>query len=515
MGKFLKHACLRAFLSTITTFVVLFAYPKPDTVYFEVGLEKAAKNAFEVQMTLTVKDAAPVIDLCMPVWTPGYYQVLDFGKNVNNFQVKDERGNALAWQKIGDSKWRIATDQASALVVHYTVNTERPFVAIPYIDEERAFIRPTGIFLYEENSIDRPAVVSVTLANGWRRIATGLDSIAPQVFLAKDFDILYDSPILVGELDELPSFLVGGKPHRFLGYNLAAFDRVTFMYDLERIVRAASDVIGDIPYDHYAFIGIGSGNGGIEQLNSTAIAFTGEGLDNPSSRMRTLCFIAHEYFHHYNVKRIRPIELGPFDYSRPNRTHGLWFSEGLTVYYEGVILGRAGLMTGGQVLEKWERIIQGYENNAGRKKQTLAESSRYTWEDGPFGRRGETISFYEKGPIIGMLLDMTIRSATDNQKSLDDVMRALYYGHYKEKQRGFTEQEIQDFCEGIAGKDLNAVFSYIYTTEEIDYQKYFGLVGIDFDRVYKEDGTAQVTLKPSLTTSTVQKDILDSMLGSF
>lgn len=197
--------------------------------------------------------------------------------------------------------------------------------------------------------------------------------------------MLYDSPILVGSLRELPSIEVGGAQHRFIGYQMAQFDTKSFIGDLERIVRSASDIIGEIPYDRYNFLGLGMGNRGSEQLNSTAIAFTCERLDiDPENRLRTLAFLAHEYFHHYNVKRIRPIELGPFDYSRPNRTNGLWPSEGLTVYYENIILKGAGLIGPVQVLEDWENTIQGYENNAGRKKQTLAQSSWNTWEDGPF-----------------------------------------------------------------------------------------------------------------------------------
>lgn len=505
----MMRAC---FLFVFLVFSLTYARAVSDTVYFHVGLAKASENLFEVKMDIPIRDHSPVIDLSMPVWTPGYYQVLDFGKSVVCFSVKDGKGNDLSWQKLSDNRWRVGLDGATQLQVSYEVQASRPFVAIPYIDPHRAFIRPTGVFLYGEELLNNPVVVHIEADDATQQIATGLQALGTYRFFADNFDVLYDSPLLVGDLQELPAFTVGGKSHRFLGYGMVDFDKKSLMQGIEKIVRVATDMMGDIPYEHYTFIGLGAGNGGIEQLNSTAISFTGEGLDDPSSRLRTLSFIAHEYFHHYNVKRIRPVALGPFDYSRPNRTDGLWLSEGLTVYYEGVLLNRAGLMTGTQVLEKWQSIIQGYENNSGKTKQTLAESSLHTWEDGPFGKRGETISFYEKGPIIGMLLDASIRSATDNEKSLDDLMRSLYYSFYKDKNRGFTAAEVKHVCEELAGHGLDEVFSYIYSTDTINYQKYFSLIGLEFETKI-EDGKVQVYLKPAQEVSSSKARILEDLFG--
>ena len=501
------------FLSLFLFSIQLNAFAQKDTVLFHVDLSERNGNKFKVQMELKVKDNAASLDLNMPVWTPGYYQQLDFGKKVSDFEVLDESNTALPWQKTRDDQWRIACKNSKSIRANYTVTTDRPFVAIPYIDAERAFIRPTGVFIYPEKNLDAIVIVKIKEMGQWDKIATGLDSIAPNTYIAKHFDILYDSPILVGNLTELPRFNVGGKEHRFLGYQMADFDKDSFIKDIERIVISATSLFGDIPYDHYTFIGLGKGNGGIEQLNSTAIAFTGEGLDNPDNRLRTLSFIAHEYFHHYNVKRIRPIELGPFDYSRPNRTNGLWLSEGLTVYYENLILKNAGLLKPEQGLEDWQNTIQGYENNAGRKKQTLVQSSWNTWEDGPFGKRGETISFYEKGPIIGMFLDLAIRNASKNKKSLNDVMRALYYNFYKENERGATEAEIKMTCESIAGQNLDEIFSYIQNLDDLDYQKYLAMAGIQYQKSNNADGKSSIKLSIQPQLSTLQKEILNDIFG--
>src|SRR5690606_32667061 len=138
----------------------------------------------------------------------------------------------------------------------------------------------------------------------------------------------FDSPILASELEELPAFRVNGVPHRFIGYQLGEFDKVKFMADLKKIVESAVALIGDIPFKEYTFIGIGPGQGGIEHLNSTTISFNGSGLNTPGGRLRLYNFIAHEYYHHYNAKRIRPIELGPFDYKNTSKTRMLWVAEG-------------------------------------------------------------------------------------------------------------------------------------------------------------------------------------------
>ena len=193
-------------------------------------------------------------------------------------------------------------------------------------------------------------------------------------------------------------------------------------------------------------------------------------------------FLGHEYFHNYNVKRIRPYELGPFDYDRENRTYLLWVSEGLSVYYEYLIVKRAGLMTDDELLKSLEDNINTIENDPGRHYQSLSQASYDTWDDGPFGNKpgsaDKSISYYEKGPLIGMILDFSIRNATENQKSLDDVMRFLYRHYYKNLNRGFTDAEFQQACQDQAGISLSKEFEYVYTTKEIEYSTYLSYAGL-------------------------------------
>jgi len=208
------------------------------------------------------------------------------------------------------------------------------------------------------------------------------------------------------------------------------------------------------------------------------------------NRLKMYFFLAHEYFHHYNVKRIRPIELGPFDYDNGSRTKMLWVSEGLSVYYEEMIVKRAGLCSEDELLNAFRSNILAYEGKPGRLYQSLTQASYETWSDGPFGRTGDevnkTISYYDKGPAVGMLLDFKIRHETKNKKSLDDVMRTLYKEFYQQKKRGFTEDEFRQVCEKTAGTTLADVFDYVSTTKEVDYKKYLQYAGLDIDTTSKE-----------------------------
>ncbi|MBO9637702.1 MAG: M61 family metallopeptidase [Siphonobacter aquaeclarae] len=431
-------------------------------------------------------NAAPVFK--MPVWTPGYYQLMNYAGNVSGFTATDAQGKTLTWSKPTPSSWKIDAGKNTSLRIRYDVLATRSFVAASYLNHDRAYLSPAGVFLHLKDRITLPVTVTLKPLPDWSpRIATGLEPVAGQsyTFAAPDFDVLYDSPILMGKLEELPAFSVKGIPHYFVGYQLGQFDKPGFMADLSKIVTVASELIGDIPYKHYTFIAIGPGGGGIEHLNSTSVAFDGNQLNTRGGRLKLYNFLAHEYFHHYNVKRIRPVELGPFNYDAENKTRMLWVSEGFTVYYEYLVVRRAGLMSDEELFSSFEKNLRNYENKPGRLYQSATQASYETWSDGPFGRTGDevnkTISYYDKGPVLGLLLDFRIRYVTGNKKSLDDVMRALYQTYYKEKKRGFTEDEFRKTCESIAGKQLNEVFDYASTTRPVDYPKYFAYAGLNID----------------------------------
>ncbi len=468
---------------------------------------RISKDNINIEFTLSVEDpASHIVHVVlkyegatgnetvfkMPVWTTGYYQIMNFADQVSQFKVTDLESKPVNWEKLSNNTWKVANQQVHSFLVSYDVKGTRAFVASNVIEEERTYLSPAGVMVYPVGLINHPVTVVIKPYRTWNTIATGLELIPGKenTYSAPDFDILYDSPFLMGsKLESLPVFYVKGIPHYFIGYNMGNFDKQQLMDDLKKIVEAAVNMIGDIPYKHYTFLAIGPGGGGIEHLNSASVSFSGQGLNTTAGKIKMYSFLAHEYFHHFNVKRIRPIELGPFDYDKGSPTKMLWVSEGISVYYEFMLLRRTGLMTEEDFLKALHTNMMAYEGKPGRLYQTLTEASYNTWSDGPFGRTGDdvnkTISYYEKGPVVGAMLDLAIRHETKNKKSLDDVMRSLYKEYYQTKKRGFTEEEFRKTSETIAGSALQEVFDYTSTVKELNYPKYFGFAGMDVDTVAK------------------------------
>ncbi|MCU0363315.1 MAG: hypothetical protein MUE32_08160 [Bacteroidales bacterium] len=461
------------------------------------------------------------VELRMPRWMPGYYQIMEYTKEVSNFSAAGSNGNAIPVIKTNNNAWLIVPGNNTSFRISYDVCADKKFVANNFLDSTHAYIVPAATFMYVSNRTDIPVSVKVIPFKSWNDIATGLEVADgnENEYHAPDFDILYDCPILIGNLDELPSFTVGGIKHRFIAYNPGNFDRGAFITSLEKTVKAATEIMGDIPYNEYTFIGIGPGAGGIEHLNNTTVSFNGGRLDNPDAMKGMLKFLAHEYFHHYNVKRIRPYELGPFDYSEEARTNLLWMSEGLTVYYEYLIVRRAGLISEDELIASLESDINTLENDPGRRYQSLTQASYNTWSDGPFGNRSpgpdRSISYYVKGPLVGLVLDLKIRNATENKKSLDDVMRLLYTTYYRKLQRGFTDAEFQKACEEIAGISLSSEFEYVYTTREIDYSTYLSYAGLNIsEEADKSTGKSIFTITAKDNIESLQSSIFRSWSGN-
>ena len=423
----------------------------------------------------------------MPAWSPGYYGIGDYSRNVSNFRVEDGAGHALPFEKTARSTWRVAAGNAPAMVLNYDVFGNTSFAANTYVTEDRAYLSPSGIFVYLPGQIQHPVTVTIQMPAGWKQISTGLEPVKgkPDTLSAPDFDVLYDAPILIGNQEYL-QFAVKGVPHYVaIEFVPESVNRPKMLADLQKMVTAATQLIGDVPYKHYTFLMVGRGNGGIEHLNSSSDFFNGESITTDAGYLRWLSFIAHEYFHNFNVKRIRPIALGPFDYDRENLTHMLWVSEGLSVYYEDLLLVRAGLMTKEQYLDKMAAAIGSFENASGRHYQSATESSMNTWSSGSGvgGDRNTTISYYNNGAMLGAMLDLKIREGSRNRKSLDDAMRGMYRKYYLEKKRGFTDAEFRAECEAAAGGDMTEVFEYASTSKEVDYAKYFALAGLKLNAV--------------------------------
>jgi len=491
----------------------------PHLQYF-ISFPQPERHSFDVELHIS-SWKQDTIRLKLPNWMPGYYQMMYYAKDLENILARDENGNRIPVDRIDDNTWSISGIRNKSFFVSYTIRTRRQFVANSYVDNDHAYLLPGNTFLYVDGFLQAPVSVKILMNPNWDGIVTGLESVNgnSNEFFAADFDILYDCPILMGDLEELAPFEVMGIKHRFIGYKLGSFDRLLFMDKLKKAVQAAVAIFGEIPYKQYTFIAIGPGRGGIEHLNNTTVSFDGKRLNSPDGMNSMMSFLAHEYFHHFNVKRIRPFELGPFDYDNENRTNLLWLSEGITVYYESQILKRAGLIDSVTFFSLLNSELNTLENDSGRFHQSLSQASYNTWEEGPFGTKGsgpdKSISVYNKGAIFGMLLDLEIRGVTRNSKSLDDVLRTLYWKYYKEEKRGFTDAEFQQVCEQVAGTSLKNLFEYVYTTKEVDYAKYLSQAGLIIERQFPGSGekTQKLAITRQANLNPLQSAILSSWLG--
>lgn len=460
------------------------AHAAADAMAFTVSMPQPATHTLHVTFRCEGLKGE-LQDFKMPAWSPGYYGIGDYSRNLSNFRVEDGAGHALPFEKTARSTWRVVSANAPAIVLNYDVFGATSFAANTYVGEDRAYLSPSGVFVYVAGQIQHPVSVTIQLPSIWKQIATGLEPVEgkPGTFSAANFDVLYDCPILMGNQEYL-QFAVKGVPHYVAIENVKEdVDRPKMVADLKAMVTAATQLIGDVPYRHYTFLMMGRGGGGIEHSNSSSNQFDGNSLSTPNGYLRWLSFICHEYFHNFNVKRIRPIALGPFDYDQENLTNMLWVSEGLSVYYQDLVLVRAGLMTKEQYLDKMAAAIGAFENASGHHYQSATESSWNTWSTGSGigGDRNTTISYYNNGAMLGAMLDLKIRDGSKNRKSLDDVMRGLYRKYYLEKKRGFTDAEFRQECESAAGGDLTEVFEYAATTREVNYARYYALAGLKLD----------------------------------
>jgi predicted metalloprotease with PDZ domain len=460
---------------------------QPDIAY-TVSMSKPYTHLLEVEMRLRARDLPANTDLLLPVWTPGSYLVREFERHVQGFAAKDASGRALAWRKLNKNTWRIETNGANEIVATYSVYANELSVRTNELNDEHAFWNNAALLMFPAGWIKAPATLKVVPYGDWK-IATGLAPVAnqPNTFRAENFDVLYDSPFEVGNFQTL-NFEVNGIPHRIVINGEGNYDAERLRRDVQKIVETTGKLYGNkFPYREYTFIlnlrTAGSGNG-LEHVNSTALIFKPFGFRSAADYPEFLQLVAHEHFHAWNVKTIRPDALGPFDYTAENYTRLLWVAEGLTDYYGYLIVQRAGLMADREFLNDFAVSIQDLQNRPGRFETSLEEASFDAWIK--YYRPDENavnnqISYYDKGRIVGLLLDLEIRKASKGARSLDDVMRYLNE-EFALKNRNYTPQDFQRAAERAAGASLEDFFvKYVRGREELDYNGSLNAVGLRLD----------------------------------
>lgn len=449
-----------------------------------------AEKTFHVQMDIPhVKELTVRVQI--PVWSPGAYISGNYAVNITDLAAEDGNHNPLKLYHPDQNTWEIGANGANQIHLQYTVKN---------IDAQengsgpkRAHLTGPRTYLYVVGHKADPVALELAPPAGAKvwKIATSLDptesagssSSEPAVrgYTASSYDVLADAPVEMGDFAE-EKFEVGGKPHSAVLYgDYAGVDRAKLVNYCKKVAETETAFFGDIPYHRYIFEfrvspGRAGGGGGLEHLGSTEISMS----NNVEDRLRSV--IAHEFFHLWNVKRIRPFVLGPFDYVDPPRTANLWWSEGVTSYYGDLLSRRGGLNTDEEYLKHLADTIASLQNNPARLRVSGDEASLHVFDANNSQGYGG-LSYYTKGELIGLCLDLKIRELTKGAHSLDEVIRALYIQCGKGNGPGFSEDDIKKTVNRISGQDLSDYYDMLARSkEEMPFAQCLASVGLNLTR---------------------------------
>lgn len=468
----------------------------PRRVEYVVGLTDARTQTISVSLILRAVPPGE-LELCLPVWRPGRYQILDMAGTVSGVFARSGDGEPRDIRKVEKATWMVSVAPGDdEIIVDYRVYANSIGDRTRHADDSHAFLSPASVFMYAPSMRQEPLVVRLIMPEGWR-IATGLepDPGDASAIVARDYDILVDSPIEAG-FHDLIDFDVDGTPHQIAVWwggvapgdkpsrRGKLFDEKKLSEDFAKIIRAQRDIFGSLPYTRYVFLVhcYQGGGGGTEHLNSTIVGCSPAAFEEESRYRSFLTLISHEMFHTWNVKQLRPAGIKPYDYQRENYTELLWVAEGATTYYENVALVRAGLITLDHFLGDIGGLVDGDRKRIGSSVQSAEESSFDAWIK--FNRpspdhANTTVSFYDKGAQLSLVLDMLIRNASSGERSLDNVMRELFE-KFPLSGPAFTSRDFREAANRAAGVDLSWFFDrHVARTDPVDYESALRAAGLE------------------------------------
>lgn len=442
-------------------------FPEPQTHHFVIDLE--------------IHDVTGPVRLVMPSWIPGSYLIREFPRHVVTFGAADGSGRPLTSRKVDKNTWLVDASPDGRMMARYLVYAGELSVHTSHVDASHAFINGTSAFMCVEGRERESVSVSLQPPPGWK-VTTALQELSPGVFGASSYDELVDSPLEIGA-HQLVEFDVDGVPHRYAIWGRGNYDPARLVADTMRIVRTEKALFGELPYRAYTIILhlTSGGGGGLEHRNGSVLLADRWTFRGPTYES-FLGLVAHELFHAWNGKRIRPEGFGPFNYARETYTRDLWIVEGITTYYTDLILRRSGLISPARYLEKQAEQITRLQGILGRLVQPLEDASFDAWIK--FYRPNAnspnaTVSYYQKGALVALLLDLEIRRATGNARSLDDVMRKLWLEH-GQPDISFPPGRVEQLISEVAGKNFKSLFdACLRAPGEVDLSSQLTAVGLE------------------------------------
>jgi predicted metalloprotease with PDZ domain len=459
---------------------------------FEVSLAEADHHVIEVELWLRTHSAS-ALELVFPVWTPGSYMIREYARNIEALTAS--RHAALHGPALGSTsaehldkhRWLVQTGGAEWVSVRYRLYCREMSVRTNWVERDFGFLTGAATFPFIRGREDRPIMVHLHLPEGWTNVATSLlrkSQADPRVaeLWADHYDDLVDSPILCGKLDITP-FEVGGKEHYLVncgGDEL--WDSLKAVADIERIVAEHQQFWGVVPYERYWFLNlVTEAGGGLEHDNSCVLMASRWAMRRRDSYLNWLALVSHEFFHTWNVRRLRPRELVRYDYEREQYLRELWIAEGITSYFDDLALVRAGLCSREEYLQRLSKNIASVQSAPGRCVQSLDEASWDTWikhyrpdENAQNAR----ISYYLKGLLVAWLLDAEVQRRTDRRHDLDEIMRLLWHQCL---QRGYVFEEFCGLVDQVVGEPLSGwLMEAVTQPGELDFSRALEWFGLRF-----------------------------------
>lgn len=507
-------ACRAAFL---LAFVLLFCtsisygvtpHEAPlASINYHLSMPRPATHLFEVEIEVEMERDAAIdhLDFQMPRWSPGRYSVFDFAMNVQEFsastlcpRTSDCVRAPLPVTRLDDQTWRVQTGAASGLSIAYKVFGDNLSGTFSQLNERHANFNGGSIFMYIVGHKPDPVRLRIDPPAGWRIINGWSVSPDQREWRFPNYDLLIDTPTEIAPDWTMEQFTFEGKTYRVVVHSLGAEGgkRRALVGQIERIVRAETAMWGAPEFDSYTFLihfaADHESGDGMEHLTSTQIIEPGSLID-PGMLEETIDAVAHEFFHVWNVKRLRPVALGPWDFTRPLSTRSLWIVEGITNYYGHLMQRRAAIWTEAQLLQTFAQQITQVENAPGSRLMSAEESSISApfLDGGTHTQRtnldNTSVNYYPKGEVLGLVLDLLIRRQTEGRASLDDVMRRMYQKFYVEspndtyylRGRGYTNEDFERVASEVAGADLTDFFKrYVRGVEAPPYDEALATVGL-------------------------------------
>lgn len=448
----------------------------PEITRYRVSMSRPHSHLFEVEATFPAQSGE--LTVCLPVWTPGSYLVREYARHVQDFTVVDDAGKPVPFKRVDKRSYAIAAGGKSVRC-QYKVYANELTVRTSHLDGTHGYFNGATLFFYAEALRGKPHHVVIDAPPGWNTtVALPEESGA---FIAADYDELVDSPFEIGTHTPL-HFTAAGVPHEVVMWGEPQLDEKKLVSDLTRIIENEAALFGGLPMKRYVFFiyATDKGRGGLEHKASTALLYPRTGFASAKGWEDFLTLCAHEYFHLWNVKRVKPQALVPFDYSQENYTELLWFFEGGTSYYDNLVTRRAGLMSGQRYLTRFGESLTLLHTTPGRRVLPLVEASQIAWTKHyrpDENSANSAISYYLKGEIVCALLDLHIRQATGDQKSFDDLLRGLWSRYGDES--GVPEGGIEAAAEALGGAGLRDFFNHaLRGTQELSYDV-FNHVGLE------------------------------------